>query len=426
MCSLAPTGELSAKEARLLGDHLEQCDDCRRSLTAYSEALHKIGALVEEVQFQDAPEHFGDRTEAWQHLMAAIQRDDRRLRVAPIARLRPDLSAWRGRAFAFVSLILLLGAGSLAYQWRREVHQRDELRQRNAKLVEEIEGLRRSDEQPIQKAVQAHSDSELGSMAQDVVRLTRQSREQILALSNAEEGRKVALESAAEWRSKASLLSQELENLSAEMTRGHAERAGLASRLKDALSAVEASRKEFAAADQSRLREQENAASLRLRLTNLDGLAEERQQTIEKQQRLLATDRDIRELMGARNLHIIDVYDVNVRGDTERAFGRVFYTEGKSLVFYAFDLHRVRGLKPESTFQAWGQRDSARDLPLNLGILYVDNTAQNRWALRFDDPATLKLLDAVYVTIEPSGRSSKIPHGSKLLYAYLRNKPNHP
>jgi len=57
-------------------------------------------------------------------------------------------------------------------------------------------------------------------------------------------------------------------------------------------------------------------------------------------------------------------------------FGRVFYTQGKSLIFYAFDLDRQRGVVNGNTFQVWGQKETAEGeqaLPLNLGILYMDN-----------------------------------------------------
>src|SRR6266699_3029660 len=43
------------------------------------------------------------------------------------------------------------------------------------------------------------------------------------------------------------------------------------------------------------------------------------------------------DLVAARNLHIVDVYDADPNGKRQRSFGRVFYIEGKSLVFYAND-----------------------------------------------------------------------------------------
>jgi len=53
-----------------------------------------------------------------------------------------------------------------------------------------------------------------------------------------------------------------------------------------------------------------------------------------------------------------------------------FYTQGKSLIFYAFDLDRQGGVVNANTFQVWGQKETAQGeqaLPLNLGILYMDN-----------------------------------------------------
>ena len=50
-------------------------------------------------------------------------------------------------------------------------------------------------------------------------------------------------------------------------------------------------------------------------------------ETLDRNTALLAASRDIHDLMGARNLHIVDVWDVDSKGKDRRAFGRVFYTE---------------------------------------------------------------------------------------------------
>jgi len=45
-----------------------------------------------------------------------------------------------------------------------------------------------------------------------------------------------------------------------------------------------------------------------------------------------------------------------------------------------------------NTFQVWGQKETAQGeqaLPLNLGILYMDNETNHRWVMRFDDPKQL-------------------------------------
>jgi len=172
-------------------------------------------------------------------------------------------------------------------------------------------------------------------------------------------------------------------------------------------------------------RESSQVAALDARVAQLTKLLNARDETISQERELLASDRDIRELMGARDLLINEVHDVGRNGKTQKPFARVFYTKGKSLIFYAYDLDQQPGIKTASTFQAWGVRDGDQKQPLNLGIFYSDSVAKKRWVLRFDDPKTVDELNAVFVTVEPSG-GSPLPRGKQLLFAYLRVSPNHP
>jgi hypothetical protein len=176
---------------------------------------------------------------------------------------------------------------------------------------------------------------------------------------------------------------------------------------------------------QQREHESTQVAALDERVGQLTKLLSERDEAISQERQLLASDRDIRELMGARELYITEVHDVARNGKTQKPFARVFYTKGKSLIFYAYDLDQQAGTKTASTFQAWGVRDGDQKQPLNLGIFYTDNVAGKRWVLRFDDPRTLEELNAVFVTVEPNG-GSPLPSGKQLLFAYLRVRPNHP
>src|SRR3974390_1910418 len=112
--------------------------------------------------------------------------------------------------------------------------------------------------------------------------------------------------------------------------------------------------------------------------------------------------------MEARKLYIADVFYVDSGSRTRKPFGRVFYTQNKSLVFYAFDLDRQPGVKNASAFQVWGQRDAEeQNRGTNLGILYMDSESNRRWVLKIDDPKQLAEIDAVFVTIEPRGGSQK-------------------
>ena len=169
----------------------------------------------------------------------------------------------------------------------------------------------------------------------------------------------------------------------------------------------------------------QRATALEARLTDLNRLLHDREATIEQQEELLAHDRDIRDLMGARDLYVAEVYDVERTGETKKPYGRVFYTKGKSLIFYAYDLDQQPGVKNASSFQAWGRRGPDWQQALNLGIFYVDNSSKKRWVLRFDDPKALAKIDAVFVTVEPHGGSQK-PSKKPLLFAYLHIDPNHP
>ena len=154
-------------------------------------------------------------------------------------------------------------------------------------------------------------------------------------------------------------------------------------------------------------------------------LIQDLDKTIADQQDLLAHDRDIRELMGSRNLYITEVYDVAKTGQTKKPFGRVFYTKGKSLIFYAYDLDQQPGVKTASSFQVWGSGGANQGRAVSLGVFFEDSVENKRWVLKAEDAQSLEQIDAVFVTVEPKGGSQK-PSGKPVLFASLKNGPKHP
>lgn len=104
---------------------------------------------------------------------------------------------------------------------------------------------------------------------------------------------------------------------------------------------------------------------------------DEQEVVIAIQQVLLDHDRDIRELMGARDLYIAEVHDVAGTGETDKTYGRVFYTKGKLLIFYAYDLDQEADLKTASTFRAWGSRGIDKQQGLSLGVFYENNASKS-------------------------------------------------
>jgi len=250
-----------------------------------------------------------------------------------------------------------------------------------------------------------------------------------------------------EQRDKAvALLRHELEQQSAEMSRmklaqnqletdlqnGQAGRQGLVQERSDLNQKLEAAQAQterlqdkLDSLEHQSSQDKQRATALQAKVSDLTHLLHDREAALDQQQELLAHDRDIRDLMGARDLYIAEVYDVERTGETKKPYGRVFYTKGKSLIFYAYDLDQQAGAKSASSFQAWGRRGPDRQQALNLGVFYADSTSTKRWVLRFDDPKALEQIDAVFVTVEPNGGSHK-PSPKSLLFAYLRLDPNHP
>jgi TolA-binding protein len=146
--------------------------------------------------------------------------------------------------------------------------------------------------------------------------------------------------------------------------------------------------------------------------------------TLDMERQMAAAGQDERELMAAKQLHVIDVRDADQNGQPGKAFGRVFLTEGKSLTFYAFDLNEEQLANTKRTFQVWASPDTNKNAPRSLGFLKVDAKASGRRVLKVDNPELVKAINSVFVTVEPSA-GGKQPTGQKLLYAYL-GSPNHP
>jgi hypothetical protein len=162
-------------------------------------------------------------------------------------------------------------------------------------------------------------------------------------------------------------------------------------------------------------------------IKNLNARLNDQSAGIEGERQLSSVGRDIRDLIAARNLHIVDVYDTDSRGKTTRAFGRVFYTEGKSLVFYAYDLASGRANAGTYSFYVWGKKDGDPRLLRNLGPFAKDEQGQRRWVLTITDPKVLAEIDSVFVTSEPTQpKNAGRPSGKRLLSAFLGTPANHP
>jgi hypothetical protein len=200
----------------------------------------------------------------------------------------------------------------------------------------------------------------------------------------------------------------------------------LQKRVDESQAAVASIRTQLETAQAGRTEDQANLIESRVHVRDLTEQLAEKSSALEREKELLAAGRDVRELMASRNLHIVDVFDTDPKGKTRPAFGRIFLTEGKSLIFYAYDLNDPRVQNAGYRYRVWGKREGPSQRAQSLGIFYSDDKSQKRWVLQYDDPKVLQEIDSVFVTLEPPSGSQTQPKGEKLMYAYLRGQANHP
>jgi hypothetical protein len=181
-------------------------------------------------------------------------------------------------------------------------------------------------------------------------------------------------------------------------------------------------RDEATRSSQLRINDEAALVDQQTRITELSNKLRIASATIDMERQLAAAGKDVRELLAARELHVIDVRDTDPNGKPADAFGRIFLTEGKSLTFYAFDLNPAQATK--RSFQVWAVADSGKNSSRSLGFLHADAKAPGRWVLRVDNPELVKQISAVFITSEPA-TEVKQPSTQKMLYAYL-GEGNHP
>jgi hypothetical protein len=184
-------------------------------------------------------------------------------------------------------------------------------------------------------------------------------------------------------------------------------------------------RAELAELKKARASDQASIVADQFRINELSDQLKSAKANANNIQKQLATmGGDVPNLMGARQLHVVDVRDSGPDGKPGKAFGRIFLTEGKSLVFYAFDLNDPAKNGSKKTYQVWGETEGRAGSLRSLGFLNPDNKAQQRWVLKSNDAATFKEVNSIFVTVEPQG-GARTPSSQRLLFAYL-GEANHP
>ena len=423
LCAVSTSGQLTEEEQKRLQEHLAVCQSCRKALRQYEavvgQAIPAIAANEGSEKAEPGPAWSQEQAEkAFFERLAQREKNEphksRNISDLPTNhhRIRPFSSAlaWRQVWMLYAAGILLfLTLGFFAY--RIGVNHPPEL-VHPAPPHPDIQNPMSLEEQLSDAGHDreiAHAQIELRdkTIADLRHRLTEQSAE-----INQMKATQTQLES--------------------DLHAGAASRQDLAQQRTDLAQKLDAAQNSSYALqeklDSLALQSAQDTArtkALEAKANDLTQLLHDREGALDQKDELLAHDRDIRDLMGARDLYIAEVYDVGRAGETKKPYGRVFYTRGKSLIFYAYDLDQQTEARRATAFQAWGRRGPDQQQALNLGIFYEDNASKKRWILKCDDPKTLAQIDGVFVTVEPNGGSHK-PSGKSLLFAYLRIDPNHP
>ena len=412
VCASADSNRLSSDEYQRMIEHVEHCPSCHAAHEEFSSFLQQFpaeerdkvkGDLERHMEKGGLQERFMERARAEGIQFSGDIQNRHGNRSWGFPRLIP---AYRWAAAGVLLAIMMVTAGYIAShgshrhpleavsqsQQKREVASQGQDGSALAAKLSELQVLTEASQKTI-----ANLQSEKASL------LTR--------IGTLEKG---LVTSQAEKQDLQQILAH-LSDTNSQLASQNDRNADIQARTKVEMEALRARRTEMEA----------EVSAQEAEMGRLSRQLQVQTATVDRERELLAAGRDVRDLMGARNLHIIDVHDADGSGKNEKSFGRIFYTEGKSLIFYAFDLNEGKVANAKYSFEVWGERLGQPTSVRSLGILYADDKDQKRWTLKVDDPQQVAEIDSVFVTLEPHEGGNK-PRGQKILYAFLGGKANHP
>lgn len=389
LCALAATGQLEPGERVQLEEHLADCSPCRELLGDFSGTSVQLFLAGAEQRPPNVPDGLNER------FVARARSEGISISPAVLTVARSQIPLWKSSAAvvaaaALLSLMIGMFLGRLPFNLK------------HSQAVRQASG-------PVSPRPSV--------TAPNMVNADR--TEALQAQLDLLTGRANASRSSAEAaRRQSESLQVQLAELQQRNKGLQASNDQQSSRVSELQNQIAALNEKLTANDAAVLVEENELRRLRRAV-------EEKDLALQQQQHVIGAGDQVKDLVVARNLHIIDVYDSDGEGKRQRPFGRIFYTEGKTLIFYAYDLADPRKLDRQISFYVWGGKLGAEQSVKRLGIFHNEEE-DGRWVLTFDDARVLAQINSVFVTVETDSKQLNHPKGKKILFAFLGNKANHP
>lgn len=418
LCCLFVLGDLSCEERKFLEGHLKECEECRELIREFERiALFDLPAVASMRTENFVPESLEltnenqIRARVLEKAKAGLERNEIPIQLTQVM-APPCPTSWlkvakRGARIAIPVGGWAIAASLLLMTLGKSLSVREETSRETAPLVTPL---------------RIETDGNALKVRADLAERQRDE-----ALEKLEEAKALNRSSALGMER----LTSQFEGLNANFAALQADKLVQDDQLKQRAAELELARRD--------LREQSAAKnSLQSQLSEVYDRLERNSAEVARLERVAATtparlpvsakdvdETEAKEILGARELHLVDVFDVDNTGKSTRPYGRVYYLNHNLLVFYAFDLSKLERNHMAVAFQAWGFRQPQSTKAESLGLFYMDNAVLNRWALRISDPQVLSRIDTLFVTVEPPG-GSRFPKGRRLLMASLAGPANHP
>jgi len=395
LCALAASGQASQPDLADLKAHLETCPSCRSFtddvMQLSAQSLSMLAAKRSQCEIPSG---------MTQRFVARARTEGIAMSWGTIPRMRRNQPLLIAAMGAVAAVVLIAGLLTI-----RKIHPSSSLANQARPLARQASVTPTAVPSPTSRVQDAELEQQLTAARKEMSSLAstiRAQRDELEALSKVKD----TLNS--------QLIEAEQQNAGL-----HSEKAEWQSRTSQLQTELEKSRSDKGMSDVALTLQETELRELRKKV-------DEQADLLRQQEELTARGSDVRDLVVARNLHIIDVHDRDGDGKSQRAFGRIFYTEGKSLIFYAYDLGDPRKVDAKVSFYVWGGRLGAEKPIESLGVFHNDDASDGRWVLTFDDPHVLAQINSVFVTVESSRKAIREPGGRKILFAFLGEKPNHP